>query len=238
MPVPQIYHRIAQEKATEILPSGGNATNRHLRSFIDACFAGAMEAFRLYACWVCVECLSKGKPSFGWGKSPGKCSNCGSSATYQVATFNARASVVGNAFTAAVYQLMRLQFKIPIFETPGNTTTHDFEVTSFIVAEAKGSPAHILNPDGSRLELDRPGMERSDTEKKAFANAQKFRQRNSASYFCILTNAMPPRLLNYRDDIVSGVFNVTRREEIEVFIRDIHERVDLDALRHQTFGSV
>ena len=236
MPVSDIYHQIALQKATAILPVAQSATNQQLRSFIDSCFEGAMEPFRLYACWVCVECLPKGAPTFGWGKKPRKCSVCNSSNIYQVATFNAWAPVVGNVFTAAVYYLMRHQFRIPIFETPGNTTTHDFEVTSSIAVEAKGSPTHILNPDGSRYELGRPGMERTDSEKKAFANAQKFRQRNRSSYFCILTNALPPRLLNYRGDAVNGVFNVTRREEVEVFVRDLREHVDLDALREREFG--
>ena len=79
-------------------------------------------------------------------------------------------------------------------------------------------------------------MSRTATEKKGFANARTFKQRNPTAYFCIVTNSMPARLLNYRNDIVNGVFNLTRLEEIEVLIRDLEEHVDLEALRKREFG--
>ena len=71
---------------------------------------------------------------------------------------------------------------------------------------------------------------------KGFANARTFKQRNPTAYFCIVTNSMPARLLNYRNDSVNGVFNLTRLEEIEVLIRDLEEHVDLEALRKREFG--
>ena len=68
-------------------------------------------------------------------------------------------------------------------------------------------------------------MERSDTEKKAFANATTFKMRNPHAYYAILTNALPPRLLNYRNETVNAIFNVTRVEELNILLRDIVERV-------------
>ena len=79
-------------------------------------------------------------------------------------------------------------------------------------------------------------MSRTDTKKKAFANARTFKQRNPSAYFGIVTNDMPARLVNYRNDIVNGVFNLTRIEEIEVLIRDLEEHVDLESLRKREFG--
>ena len=81
----------------------------------------------------------------------------------------------------------------------------------------------------------RTGMLRTDTEKKAFSNGRTFKQRNPSAYFAIVTNAMPARLVNYRNDVVNGMFNLTRMEEVEVFLRDLGERVDLEALRRREF---
>ena len=236
MPPLQPYLSIAQQSYTRYITDSARITNQQLRSYFDACFGAATDHFGVYPAWTCVRCMEEGRHTYGWGQKPPRCPNCNDRRVFEIATFNARAPIVGKAFSAALSQLMRQAFRVPIHETPGNTTTHDFEITSTIAIEAKGSPSHITNPDGTRYQLGRPGMERSDTEKKAFANARTFRQRNPAAYFAILTNALPPRLLNYRNDTVSGVFNVTRREEIDIFIRDIEERVDLEALRRREFG--
>ena len=230
------YLTIAQESYNRLIGDPATLSNAKLRAYFDTCFSRTLEYFGLYAAWTCVNCMRKGRSSHGWGKRPRRCPVCEKPSAYQIATFNAWASPVGSAFAAAVHQLMRAAFTIPIHDTPGNTTTHDFEITSAIAIEAKGSPSHVVNPDGSRYPLGRPGMERTDTEKKAFANASTFKRRNPSAYFAVVTNALPARLLNYRNDVVNGVFNVTRTEEIRVLIRDLQERVDLTDLRRREFG--
>jgi len=176
--------------------------------------------------------MRNGVASYGWGSKPSRCPTCHQFTTYQVATFNAWAAPVGAIFAAAVYFLLRGSYRVPLVDTPGNTKTHDFEVTSGFVIEAKGSPHQVANPDGSFYELGRPGMERSDTEKKAFANATQFKMRNPNAYYAILTNALPPRLLNYRNATVNAIFNVTRVEELNIFMRDIVQNVpNIEAMR-------
>lgn len=231
------YGEIALRNQKKHLPDSNAISNRKLKDFVDSCFAEALVQHSLAPCWVCVNCMSDGTPTFGWGRGPGKCLTCSERSVYQVATFNAWAPVVGAAFSAAAYHLLRSIYRIPMHETPGHTTTHDFEVTGLVALEAKGSPSTIKNPDGSNYQLKRPGLQRTDTEKKAFANAKTFRQRNPDAYFGVITNAMPARLLNYRDATVSGIFNLTRHEEIEVFVRDLGQTLDLEALRKQEFGS-
>ncbi len=236
MPPHEPYLSIVRENYESVIVDPNRLTNRVLRSYFDACFASTLEHFGLYAAWTCVNCMREERATQGWGRKPRRCPTCNRPSVYQVATFNAWASPVGSVFASAVYYLLREAFAIPIHETPGNTTTHDFEITSMVAIEAKGSPSYVANPDGSRYQLGRPGMERSDTEKKAFANATTFRRRNPDAYYAVLTNALPGRLLNYRNDTVSGIFNLTRLEEIEVFLRDVNERIDLEAFRRREFG--
>ena len=208
-------------------------TNTLLRTYFDACFNDTLQHFGLFAAWCCTNCMRTGAASYGWGKHPRRCPDCGQPSTYQVATFNAWAFPVGAAFAAAVYFLLRgTPYRVPLVDTPGNTKTHDFEVTGNFVMEAKGSPHQVVNPNGSLYVLGRPGMERSDTKKKAFANASTFKMRNPQAYYAILTNALPPDLLNYRNATVNAIFNVTRVEELNILMRDITERVPtIDAMR-------
>lgn len=77
-------------------------------------------------------------------------------------------------------------------------------------------------------------MERSDTQKKAFANAAAFKMRNPQAYYAILTNALPPGFLNYRNATVNAIFNVTRVEELNILMRDVTERVPtIEAMRQR-----
>ncbi len=214
--------------------TGAAPTNTLLRTYFDACFTDTLEQIGLYAAWCCTNCMRADTVSYGWGKKPTRCPTCRQPATYQLATFNAWASPVGAVFAAAVYFLLRGSYRVPLVGTPGNTKTHDFEVTGSFVIEAKGSPHQVVNPDGSLYVLGRPGMERSDTEKKAFANAATFKMRNPNAYYAVLTNALPPRLLNYRNATVNAIFNVTRVEELNILMRDIVERVPtIDAMRQK-----
>lgn len=227
------YSTIAKNNYQRIIQASSVLTNALLKTYIDTCFTDTLDQLGLYAAWCCTNCMKNDRASNGWGKHPNRCPNCGQPSAYQIATFNAWASPVGATFAAAVYFLLRCSYRLPIVETPGNTKTHDFEITSSFVIEAKGSPLQVANPDGSSYELGRPGMERSDTEKKAFANASVFKDRNPNAYFAVLTNALPPRLINYRNTKVNGIFNVTRVDQLKIFMRDVRDRVqDIDRLRN------
>lgn len=118
---------------------------------------------------------------------------------------------------------METNFNLPIHPTPEGTKTHDFEITQAVAIETKGSPSYIINPDGTRSNLGEPGLLRSDTEKKAFANATKYRQRKPDGFFCIVTNAMPKRLLRYSDRDINAIYDITKVKQINLFIRDIKD---------------
>jgi hypothetical protein len=81
------------------------------------------------------------------------------------------------------------------------------------------------------MQLDRPGLERSDTRKKAFENARTFRQRNPNAYFCVVSNAVPSDLVGYRNRDVNAVFDVTKLDRISALIDEIGSLVDLSVLR-------
>ena len=63
-------------------------------------------------------------------------------------------------------------------------------------------------------------MMRSDTEKKAFDNARNFMGSNPTGTFFIVTNALPPRLVGHRGDNVDGIFDVTKKEQLDSFVRE------------------
>lgn len=230
------YTSIAVEVYGSRIPNVNRIQNADLRLYFDECFERIIDHFGIYPCWVCIDCMARGTVAYDWGKNPSRCPNCDSRRTFQVGTFNSWASRVGTMFGAATNHLLREAFEMPIHETPGNTTTHDFEVSSHVAIEAKGSPRRVRNPNGTVYELKRPGMSRTDTRKKAFANAGTFKRRNPNAYFGIVTNSLPSNLLNYHNDVVNRVVNLTRLEEIEVLIRDLGEHVDLEALRRREFG--
>jgi len=122
---------------------------------------------------------------------------------------------------------MQERFHIPLVATPGNTRTHDFEVAADVAIEVKGSPSVIRNPDGTVTKLGRPGLERSDTRKKAFDNARTHRQRRPDSLFFIVSNAVPVDLVGYRSRDVSAVFDATKIQRIDALATEICDRVGL-----------
>ena len=200
-------------------------SNSRLRDYFNACFQKSIDHHRCYTVWVCVNCidLAQNKTTAGYGEIPKHCSQCLSSKIFQVATFQSRASVVGNAFESAVIHLLNLRFELPVAKTPGNTNTHDIEITGRRVAiEAKGSPREIRNPDNSVTQLDRPGLERSDTWKKAQANAKNFRSKNKETPFFIVSNAVPTELVGYRSDDITGIFNIAQSARVDSLVSEIN----------------
>ena len=132
-----------------------------------------------------------------------------------------------------LFQHLRISHRICYTTTKGNTRTHDFEITREVAIELKGSPSRVVNPDGTFTELDRPGLERSDTKKKAFDNARAYRQRNPDGLFFVVSNAIPPELVGYRNRDVTAVFDANKVDRIEAMISEIQGKVDLPAIRKQ-----
>jgi hypothetical protein len=205
--------------------------NNHLRSYFDACFQGSIDHFGAHQCWACVNCLRVGNMMQGWGEPPTKCPRCDSKTIYEIATFQARSPIVGNAFSNAFFYLMTIYFRLPLTYTPGNTRTHDLEVTSEIAIEAKGSPSRVTNPDGTFTHLGRPGLERSDTRKKAFDNARTFKERSPTGLFFVVSNVIPSDLVGYRHRDVNAIFDVTKIDRLQALMTEIQDRIDLKALR-------
>lgn len=225
------YDSIARDAYDKLLKN--SPTNSRLRDYFNTCFQNSIDHYGAYQCWACVNCLRQGNATQGWGNPPAECPQCHSATIYEIATFQARAPIVGNAFANAFAYLMITHFRLPLVSTPGNTRTHDFEVTSEIAIETKGSPASVSNPDGTLTRLGRPGMERSDTRKKAFENARTYRQRNATGLFFVASNAIPSDLVGYRNRDVTAVFDVTKLDRLEAMMAEIRDKVDLDALRRR-----
>ena len=225
------YESIALEQRKLHLSSG--VTNARLSRYYSGCFQAVVEYFKVWPCWTCTNCLGNGNPGVSWGTRPSRCPSCQSNNVYEVATFQARASHVWNAFTAAFHVVMEQAYRLPLTATPGNTTTHDFEIGQDVSIEAKGSPRSIKNPDGTTSKFDRPGMERSDTEKKAFANGETHRRRKPEAYFCVVTNALPSNLVGFRSDNVNAIFDVTKTDRLDSMMDEIGVLVDLEAFRRR-----
>ena len=198
-------------------------TNDRLRHYFDACFQTAIDAAGCYPAWACVDCIRSGAPVAAFGNSPRRCPVCASSRVFEVATFQSRASVVGSAFESAVRCLLTTRFEMPALPTPGNTRTHDIEVTASVAIETKGSPRRLQNPDQTVTTLQRPGLERSDTWKKAQANARNYRRNNRRNPFFIVSNAVPPNLVGHRSDDITGIFNITQANRVSALVTEIND---------------
>lgn len=215
------YDDIAAANYAEFI-GARRLTNDTLRNYFEACFQQAVAEAGCYQAWACLACAQEDNGKVGFGERPRRCTQCGSRQVFEVATFQGRAPVVGSVFESAVLELLSTRFELPVTRTPGNTNTHDLEISNRMAIETKGSPRHLDNPDGSVTTLHRPGMERTDTEKKAFANGRRYRSQNRNSPFFIVTNALPKRLEGYRGEDVTGIFNITQANRTESLVAEIN----------------
>ncbi len=213
-----IYDDIVSESGERHLTAFNDAS---LRRYFDACFQAVVEHFDLYPAWVCTTCLGNATRTVEWGESPATCTACGSDRVFEIATFQGRAPRYGAAFMTALMHVMDTVFELELLRTPGNTKTHDLEASPTVAVEAKGSARQLRFPSGETKRLPRAGLLRSDTEKKAFDNARKFKMTNPDSSFFIATNALPPRLVGQRGENVDGIFDVTKIARLEAFVREI-----------------
>jgi len=215
---PQPYNKIA-EQAYDVIRNSG-LSDKTLSQYFEGCFNDLWKDLDLYMCWICVSCLRLQRFSYGWGKKPRKCAVCGSP-TYEVATFQSRASYVGRMFEWACTYLLKESVNIHSDHRSHKTKLYDFELKPDVVVEAKGSPSYILNPDGTTSLLGRAGLSRSDTRKKAFANARAWRRRFPRGHFYIITNSLPKELFAYRDDDITGVYDISRLNQFNDFVSDL-----------------
>lgn len=107
--------------------------------------------------------------------------------------------------------------------TGEKTPLYDLEIQADVVVETKGSPEFIVNPDKSKSSLGRAGMRRSDTEKKAFANATQWKRRFPKGHFFILTNSLPISLRAYEDEKIDGIFDVTKKQQLDAFVAEVNK---------------
>lgn len=215
-----MYKRIAEKNFKKHLFS--KISNENLKKYFDSCFEDVFSELGLYPCWICVNCMSKEKLTYGWGKSqPKKCPKCGKPSIYAVGTFQAWAKPSGDIFEVAFEHLIKEISDLPITRTP-SARLYDLKVTDGIKIEAKGSAGTITNPNGSTSRLTRPGLKRSDTEKKAFANAEEYKSHYPDHKFFIVTNAIPSGLTT-KGRIADGLFNATKKKDLDSFIKKCEE---------------
>ena len=199
---------------------------------MDGCVITSMDAFsKLLTRRLAIQrgpvwpALASGTATAEFGNLPQICPVCGSNRVFEVATFQSRSSIVGNVFESAVLHLLVTRFELPTASTPGNTDTHDIEVTPRVAIETKGSPRIVRNPDNTVTEIARPGLERSDTWKKAQANARNFRRRNLNTPFYIVSNAVPSDLVGYRSDDITGIFNISQVDRLNSLVAEIRAAI-------------
>lgn len=155
----------------------------------------------------------------------------------------ARAAITGNAFELCICEIFdrkypSIHYKQNVsLKSAGMTgsggidfaiyrTNEENEILAVI--EAKGSAERIEWPDGTVQNPNRPGLQRSDTVKKAVCQAYQIDQGMTKQIpFYIFTTHTPnthstKHLLSLaKGDIISDVIEVTNNGEISEFIQKI-----------------
>lgn len=221
--IPQPYRSVIEGNFETFVKTP--LSNESLARFFEGCFNDIYRMVGLYKTWVCVACLAVGKHNYGWGDKPKRCEKCGRH-VYEVGTFQARGTYSGNVFDYCCQYILHKRYDINTNTTSDSTRLYDFEIRPNIVVESKGSPKYVINPDGTRSDLGRAGMLRSDTEKKAFANAKKWHSRFPNGAFYILTNALPSRLHSYRNETIRAIFDFTKKSQVESFVDEVRALID------------
>lgn len=216
----------------------GTLSDKALSKFLQESFQTIIDDRTLYPAWMCLNCM-RGE----FGQEAENCPNCNSSRIFSVATFQGRAPAVGAIFQEACILIIEKYFPklgiIPSTETPYRHHC-DLYLPQVAGIEAKGSPSYIIAPDGSKIEFGRPGMRRTDTEKKANSNASTFkedfkrRERLSNPKFYVLTNALPERGWQEEHSFFDGVYDVTKLEHWENFISDLEH--DISRAKREILG--
>jgi hypothetical protein len=223
--IPIQYESFVKQNYNRFI-NGKSFSDDVLQRYFDGCFRDMGRIVPLSKVWICLRCLGRGPSNlaidsnYGWGDKPVKCEECGNP-TYEVGTFQARSSYVGNTFEHACHYLLTTKFGITVRISGRQSRLYDLLVKNNVVIETKGGPRYVMNPDGSKSKIDRIGMERTDTEKKAFENASKWRKHFPNGYFYILTNAIPRQLREHHDDKITAIYNVTKERDMTKFADEL-----------------
>ena len=166
-------------------------TDGTLEAFFNQCFQDIVDDRDLFPAWTCIDCLHS-----EYGEKPDACTNCNKERIYEVATFQARGTLTGNVFQSGVLHIFDRFFSELGVASSKKTKfkdSCDFYLPDVAGIEAKGSPTAITAPDGSQIEFSRPGMKRTDTEKKAITNASTFKSdhQDDDVRFYVISNALP-----------------------------------------------
>jgi len=80
----------------------------------------------------------------------------------------------------------------------------------------------IAAPDGSSIEFGRPGMRRTDTEKKANSNAITFKRDHERSEvrFYVLSNALP-EAWHEETSAIDAIYDVSKKEDWDNLTYDL-----------------
>lgn len=217
--IPSPYDRITESNYARCL--SGTLSDKALNDYFEKCFEDTVREKSLYACWVCVPCQAEGQIVFGFGVKPDTCPRCRKSTTYAVGTFQAWAKPVGDAFEWAFFRLLRDRYGMELSPAQPQEELFDFALPPKIAIGCKGSPSYILNPDGSKYRLGRPGLERSDSWKKADSDAKRFKQGNPDWHYFIVTNAAPKDRRGYSNEHITRVRDISRASELEALAQEM-----------------
>lgn len=119
-----------------------------------------------------------------------------------ITNYQARASVTGEMFEHALWYLMTALFHIELdrdYPVPEACMkgggSLDFAMVNrgrvLCGIEAKGSAERVTDEGGRTVDLPRPALKRTDTMKKAIAQAYQFKRAFPEVPFYIVTNAKP-----------------------------------------------
>lgn len=126
---------------------------------------------------------------------------------------------------ATCWILNRLFSELPLASPVGSRYADhcDLWVPDAVGVELKGSARFYRLPNGQVMTLDRPGMMRSDTEKKAASNATTFKaDLGATARFYVLTNAVPIAWQEEHPSI-DEIYDVGKRADLETFADDIRD---------------
>ena len=138
------YDAIARDNYFHI--GNRELTNGRLQDYFNGCFQQAIDSVACYPAWACVACIGGGTTTAEFGNMPRYCPVCKSRQVFEIATFQGRASIVGKVFESAVRYLLTTGFELPAVSTPGNTNTHDIEVTPRLRLRPRVRPATCKTP--------------------------------------------------------------------------------------------
>jgi hypothetical protein len=209
---------------TEIVRRNGHLlssglTDTSLSTFFNSNFQDIIDDRKLYPTWACMDCMTVHP-----GERPQQCTSCESDRVFEVATFQARGAATGNVFQEGVAYIFG-EFYGDLGIVSSRTTPFrdscDLYLQDAAGIEAKGSPETVRLPDGTVIELGRPGMRRTDTEKKANSNATTFKRDHPGNVrYYVMTNALPEGW-HEETSSIDGIFDATKAKHWEDLIYEL-----------------